>query len=156
MTFGGRLSKLLTNKYVLYFVVFLAITNILGYLITNKIRPVIYFALISLLTSYFSRNMIVILLVGLLVTNLLVSNNIIEGLSNNDNMMLSEEDDMLLAEDDMILAEDDMILAEDDMILAEEDNEDRLMDIDEELKNGVDALRETNGDVTKAKEIISE
>ena len=149
MTFGGRLSKLLTNKYVLYFVVFLAITNILGYLITNKIRPVIYFALISLLTSYFSRNMIVILLVGLLVTNLLVSNNIIEGLSNNDNMMLSEEDDMLLAEDDMILAEDDMIL-------AEEDNEDRLMDIDEELKNGVDALRETNGDVTKAKEIISE
>jgi hypothetical protein len=149
MTFGGRLSKLLTNKYVLYFVVFLAITNILGYLITNKIRPVIYFALISLLTSYFSRNMIVILLVGLFVTNLLVSNNIIEGLSNNDDMMLSEEDDIMLAEDDIILAQDDMML-------AEEDNEDRLMDIDEELKRGIDALRETNGDVTKAKEIISE
>lgn len=125
MTFGERLSKLLTNKFVLYFVVFLAATNILGYLITNKIKPVIYFTLISFLTSYFSRNMIVILLVGLFLTNLLVSKEIIEGLTNND----------------MIITDDE---------------EERLIDIDEELKTGIDALRETKGDVTKAKEIISE
>jgi len=93
MTFGQRLSKLLTNKFVLYFVVFLAVTNMLGYLVTNKIRPVIYFALISFLTSYFTRNMIVILLVGLLLTNLLVSNNIIEGLTNKDMPITEDEED---------------------------------------------------------------
>jgi len=123
MNIGAKLAKLFTNKYFLYFIVFLAVTNILGYLITNNIRPVLYFALISLLTSYFSNNMIVILLVGLIVTNMLVANNILkEGLENN--------------------------------LAMTSDDEEKLIDIDEDLKKGVDALKSTNGDVSKAKEIM--
>lgn len=123
MNIGAKLANLFTNKYFLYFIVFLAATNILGYLITNNIRPVLYFALISLLTSYFSNNMIVILLVGLIATNMLVANNILrEGLENNLSMT--------------------------------SDDEEKLVDIDEELKQGVDALKSTNGNVSKAKEIM--
>jgi uncharacterized membrane protein YciS (DUF1049 family) len=123
MSFGYQAAKLFTNKYFLYFIVFLAVTNVLGYIVTNNIRAVMYFALISLLTSYFSNNMAVILLVGMITTNLLVSKNFFrEGLENK--MPISTED------------------------------EEKLVDVDEKLKKGIDALKKTNGDVSKAKEII--
>jgi hypothetical protein len=76
-------SKVLTNKYFLYLMVFLAVSNVLGYLVTNKLNAVILFALVSLLTYQFSKNMAVVLLVGLLVTNLMITSRMIkEGLEN--------------------------------------------------------------------------
>jgi len=76
-------SKILTNKYFLYFVVFLSVTNVIAYLANNKLNAVFFFAIISLLTTYFSKNMAVVLLVGLLATNFLISAKVIrEGLTN--------------------------------------------------------------------------
>jgi len=83
MSFATEASKLLTNKYFLYFIVFLAATNVLGYLVTNKVNAVIFFALVSLLTYQFSKNMAVILLVSIIVTNFLMANKRMrEGLEN--------------------------------------------------------------------------
>jgi hypothetical protein len=64
MNFATEASKLLTNRYFLYFMVFLASTNVLGYLVTNKRNALIFFALVSLLTYQFSKNMVVILLMA--------------------------------------------------------------------------------------------
>jgi hypothetical protein len=62
---------------------FLAATNVLGYLVTNKINAVIFFALVSLLTYQFSKNMAVVLLVGVIATNFLMANKRMrEGLEN--------------------------------------------------------------------------
>ena len=74
MSFANEASKLLTNKYFLYFIVFLAVSNVLGYLVTNKINAVIFFALICLLMANFSKNMIVVLIVAIIATNLLMVN----------------------------------------------------------------------------------
>jgi hypothetical protein len=83
MSFSSEASKLLTNKYFLYFMVFLAVTNVLGYLVTNKLNAVIFFALVSLLTYQFSKNMAVVLLVGVIATNFLMANRRMrEGLEN--------------------------------------------------------------------------
>ena len=63
--------------------VFLAATNVLGYLVTNKLNAVIFFALVGLLTYQFSKNMAVILLVAIVATNFMMANKIIrEGLEN--------------------------------------------------------------------------
>ena len=84
MSFASEASKLLTNKYFLYFMLFLAITNVLGYLVTNKKNAIIFFALISLLTYQFSKNMAVVLLVAVVATNFLMANKgLREGLENN-------------------------------------------------------------------------
>jgi len=65
--------------------VFLAATNVLGYLVTNKINAVIFFALVSLLTAQFSKNMAVVLLVGIIATNFLMANKRMrEGLENQE------------------------------------------------------------------------
>mgnify|MGYP000937061820 CR=1 FL=1 len=83
MKFPSEVSKLLTNKYVLYAVVFIAVANVLGYLVTNKLNAVVFFGLIAFLTSNFSKNMVVILLVALVATNLLMANKFTrEGLDN--------------------------------------------------------------------------
>ena len=83
MSLVREASKLVTNKYFLYFMVFLAATNVLGYLVTNKINAVIFFALVSFLTYQFSKNMAVILLVAIIATNFLMANKKMrEGLDN--------------------------------------------------------------------------
>lgn len=81
MNFPREASKILTNKYFLYFMVFLASTNVLGYLVTNKLNAVVFFALVSLLTYHFSKNYAVILLIALIATNFMMANNLMrEGL----------------------------------------------------------------------------
>jgi hypothetical protein len=74
MSFASEASKLLTNKYFLYFISFLALTNGIGYLVTNKINAVIFFALICILMINFSKNMVVVLIVAIIATNLLMVN----------------------------------------------------------------------------------
>ena len=85
MNFSKELSHLLTNKYFLYFMVFLSATNVLGYLVMNKLNAVIFFALISLIVFQFSKNMSVILLISLIATNFMMSTKMMkEGLENQD------------------------------------------------------------------------
>jgi hypothetical protein len=96
MNFLKEASKLLTNKYFLYFIVFLSASNVLGYLVTNKIHAVIFFALVAFLSYSFSKNMTVVLLIAMVSTNLLMSNKSIrEGLENN-----TKKDDEKMADVD--------------------------------------------------------
>lgn len=85
MGFTKQATNLLTNKYFLYFMVFLSTTNVLGYLAMNKINAAVFFALIGLIMSKFSKNMSVILLVCVVSTNLLMANKMVrEGLDGPD------------------------------------------------------------------------
>jgi predicted ATP-dependent protease len=97
MGFLNEASKLLTNKKFLYFMVFLAATNILSYLVTNKINAVIFFALVSLITYQFSKNMSVVLIIAIITTNfLMVNKKMREGLENEtteDSQSLSKIED---------------------------------------------------------------
>ena len=72
--------KLLENKYVLYFVLFLAVSNLLGYMVVGNMNAVILFILIGGLMTFFSKNMIIVLSVPLVLTSvLLVGNKVSEG-----------------------------------------------------------------------------
>jgi hypothetical protein len=78
-------KNILNNKYILYFVLFLAVSNILGYLMYNKLNFIFLFIIIGLLTYQFTKNMIIVLLIPILLTNFLVMNkNMRETLENMD------------------------------------------------------------------------
>lgn len=77
-------SKLLTNKYFLYVVAFLSLTNVLGYMMMQKFNAVALFILVGIIARYFSKNMSVVLLIPLVVVNLLTSLKQIEGLETMD------------------------------------------------------------------------
>ena len=85
MSFASEASKLLTNKYFLYFILFLAVSNVVGYLVTNKINAVIFFVLICVLMTNFSKNMVIVLIVAIISTNLLMANKSMrEGFDTTD------------------------------------------------------------------------
>ena len=77
------LSDLVTNKYVLYLVAGIAVLNVFGYIALGNVNAIIFFILIGYITTFFSKNMIIILLVSMLFTNfLIVGMNVKEGLEN--------------------------------------------------------------------------
>ena len=83
MGLGNKAAKLLTNKYLLYFIVFISAINILGYIVLYKLNAVIFFGLIGFISYQFSKNMTVVLLISLLMTNLfMVNSGKREGLEN--------------------------------------------------------------------------
>jgi len=83
MGLSNKAAKMLTNKYFLYFTVFLATLTVFGYLAMNRLNALIVFSLIGVITYQFSKNMAVVLLVCILATNLLMSSKIVrEGLEN--------------------------------------------------------------------------
>lgn len=62
-------SKMLENKYVLYFVLFLTLVNLLGYMMLGNLNAIVFFILAAFLTANFSKNMIVVLSVPLILTS---------------------------------------------------------------------------------------
>lgn len=77
------MEKLLQNKYVLYLVLFIAVTNILGYLAIEDFRSLMVFIAVAALASHFSKNMIIVLGSALIGTNVLyASSRMREGMEN--------------------------------------------------------------------------
>jgi len=69
------MEKLLQNKYVLYLVLFIAISNILGYLAIEDFKSLMVFIAVCALASHFSKNMIIILGSAILGTNILYASS---------------------------------------------------------------------------------
>ena len=65
----SMIMPLLQNKYVLYAMLFISLMNILGYLAVKNFDAIAFFVLVALLTIYFSRNMIIILFICIIMTN---------------------------------------------------------------------------------------
>ena len=65
-------KNMMGDQNVLYVVAFLAFANVLGYLAKQNSQAVIFFLIVGFLTTYFSKNMIVVLLTAMVTTNLFV------------------------------------------------------------------------------------
>ena len=102
MKLPSTISKLLENKNVLYIIVFLAVFNLLGYVITGKINSIILFILVAGAMRLFSKNMIIILTVPLLLTSgILVGNKVAENfIGSGREGMTDKEDDKKDRKDD--------------------------------------------------------
>jgi len=68
-----KLPKMLNDKNVLYIVFFIAILNILGYLMTSNFESVVFFLIIGFLSTYFSKNMIIVLIISIISTSIFAS-----------------------------------------------------------------------------------
>ena len=82
-------SGALKSKIVLYIIATLAMLNVFGYLAMYEYRSLLFFIVLGILTSLYSKNMIVVLAVAILGTNLLIAGYskrfyITEGFENED------------------------------------------------------------------------
>lgn len=82
------LQSLLKDKNVLYVTLFIAITNMFAYLMFRQFDAIIFFVIVSVISSHFSKNMIVVMLAAIVSTNLAISIKVIgkvkEGMANKD------------------------------------------------------------------------
>jgi len=70
-----KVPGILKNKYVLYVLLVAAIINVLGYLAIQDYNSLALFVVIGLLSTYFSKNMSINLLVAILVTSVVAVNS---------------------------------------------------------------------------------
>ena len=69
-----NMPTFLKSKITLYIALFLGITNIVGLIAKNDWNSVVFFVIVALLASFFTKNMAVILITALVGTNLLYAN----------------------------------------------------------------------------------
>ena len=93
----NRAKELLTNKWVLLAIFAVSIMLLIGFAIHRNIFGIVIFALVVFLTSFFSRNMTVILLISIAVTGWIIGiypgSEMNEGFSFNEGFESKEEDD---------------------------------------------------------------
>ena len=72
---------MLQDKNVLYIVAFLAIINFFGYIVLRDSYALLIFLSIGFISTYFSKNMTIILIVTLILTNFItvISRNLVSG-----------------------------------------------------------------------------
>ena len=70
--FSINSAGILSNKYVLYASFLFAIITAANYLMRNNLEAVAIFIIIGFLTTYFSKNMIIVLLTTTILTNFIV------------------------------------------------------------------------------------
>lgn len=71
------LQSLLRNRNVLYVVLFFSVINLFSYLMLKQLDAVAFFIIIGFLTTYFSKNMIVVMLTSVVSTFILVQINLL-------------------------------------------------------------------------------
>jgi hypothetical protein len=80
---NNNYSSILENRIVLYFLCFMAIIDVMYFSMTNDIRSLITLLIVGLLTTFFNKNMIVVLVLALTVTHVLkYGTNVSEGMTN--------------------------------------------------------------------------
>lgn len=86
-------NNLLHNKYVLYLMLFFAITNIVGYLTIGDYKALGMFISLAVITSYFSKNFIIIFGIAIFGANILLANNVVEGFRKKKKKEEDEDDE---------------------------------------------------------------
>ena len=85
-TILSNMNSVLYNKFVLYFILVLSLANLFFMVSANQYLFASIFVLVGFITSFFSKNMMVILCVSMVVTNILKygSKASVEGMENED------------------------------------------------------------------------
>jgi len=89
-----NLAPVLQNKFVLYAFLAMTLIRIVFFVNSGDMASVITIGLVGFITSFFSKNMIIILCVALTVSSLLtygIKSNTHEGLENKDDTNNSDE-----------------------------------------------------------------
>ena len=98
-------SKMLENKYVLYFVLVVTLINLLGYMMLGNFNAIIFFILVAFLTSNFSKNMIVVLSIPLILTSVFMVGKAVkegfDGLKSVDDQIKDINDDIKRKQDNL-------------------------------------------------------
>lgn len=100
-----KANELLHNRFILYFVFIIAVANLFHFVFSHDLMSVCVFIVAGLLTSFFSKNMVVIMVISIVVTHVVrFGNGGHEGFESLEEQMEEildeEEEDEKMADND--------------------------------------------------------
>ena len=137
---SGNISKMsnevLHNRFILYFIFILAVGNLFHFVFSNDLMSVGVFIVAGLLTSFFSKNMVVIMVISMVVTNVIRVGGGTEGFESGGSIMENMQD-ALKAIDELEEMEGDEESDEEEEEDEEEVDEEKTEeeDVEEEMAN---------------------
>ena len=116
-------NAIIHNRFVLYFILFIALANLYFLTMSGDLVFTSIFVLVGFLTSFFSKNMLVILFIAVTITNVLKYGSAIkqEGFEDADEIDSNNQID----DDEIHLTKDDS------------EDEDKKMKLDKYKKNKI-------------------
>ena len=134
-------NQILHNRFVLYFIFILAVGNLFHFVFSKDMMSVGAFIAAGLLTSFFSKNMVVIMVIAMVVSNVI-------RLSNGRDGFKGRKEKWQVAMDEMFTNAMNEAFEEDDE--DEDDDYDEDMEEDEE-EEGFSGRREGFNEEEKEK-----
>jgi hypothetical protein len=133
--------NVLTNKWILYAVLFIGIVDLFNFYSKGDTIAIAIFFVAGFLTTYFSKNMLVILIIAIAITHIarFGSNATTEGMETEDD---DEEKEGMEDEEE-----------EEKEGMEQEDEEDPV--VDEGITDANDAKKKTADDLTKISSALS-
>ena len=117
----------LTNKFVLYLVLFAALFDVFHFYQRKDLKSVMIFFLVGILVSFFSKNMVVILILAIVVTHLIrYGKNLTEGFEETDET--KEPEDFAAADETEATEDPDAFVGEEEEEKEKEEKEEKKME----------------------------
>lgn len=109
----GNMGNVLHNRFVLYLFVFMTIIDLMYFASSGDIRSLLTLLIIGFLTSFFSKNMIVILFTTLVITHILkYGTNVSEGMENEDETVVDNSGNSVSTKKEKKNVEDESFTSE--------------------------------------------
>jgi hypothetical protein len=122
MKLGSIASRILTNKMVLNVVSIIALLNVIGYVVMGDVESVAVFIVLAILVRYFSKNMIVVLGIPLIIVNMMALKNRSYGIEGLEAMPDSDKKAMPAADNNAMPAADKKAMpAADNQMMSDDD-----------------------------------
>ena len=80
-----KVNKLFQNKFLLYFILAVALFNLVSFFMDKNYYAIVIFLTVAFLTTCITKNMTYVLLLPIILTNLLLTFKLHEGLENKNN-----------------------------------------------------------------------
>ena len=125
MSLNSTVSKLLTNKWVLNIVSILAFLNVIGYMVMGNFNNVLFFIVLAVLVRYFSKNMIIILGIPLVIVNLFAMNQTDYNVEGMENKKKEEKEEPEMEDDVEGLTVEEKESVEEDHVVSSNVNDEK-------------------------------
>jgi len=129
-------NQILHNRFVLYFIFILAVGNLFHFVFSKDMMSVGAFIAAGLLTSFFSKNMVVIMVIAMVVSNVIRLSN------GRDGFKGRVKEKWQVAMDEMFTNAMNEAFEEDDEDEDEAEDEDMEEEYEEEEEEGFSGRRE--------------
>jgi len=145
----------LTNKWILYLVLFFAVFDVFHFYQKGDVQSVMIFFVVGILISFFSKNMVVILILAVVITHLIrYGKNLTEGFEEEDKEEFEDKEETEEGFEEEDKEKEEFADETEETEKPSESFRGTIKETDKSVKDALSNL-DSNGLTTKTQELLS-